>query len=89
MPRTCPRSWSTTYRFGADPTLDEGVPRQLAERLCPGECMVTKNISLLEPGITERKYYAWGIGVIAGMSSKTMAATSTTGVPYWRHDGGA
>lgn len=54
---------STTYRFGADPTLDEGVPRQLADRLCAGDCVVTRNVSLLEPGVFERKYYARGIGV--------------------------
>ncbi len=54
---------STTYAFGNDPALDEGVPQQLAERLCSGDCVVTKNFSLLEPGIFARKYHARGIGV--------------------------
>ncbi len=54
---------STTYAFGNDPDLDQLVPQQLAELLCSGDCVVTKNFSLLEPGIFERKYYARGIGV--------------------------
>jgi len=54
---------STTYGFGSDPELDRFVPRQLAERFCSGNCVVTKNFSLLEPGIVARKYTALGIGV--------------------------
>lgn len=54
---------STTYAFGNDPALDELVPQALAERFCgAGDCVVTKNFSLLEPGIFARKYYARGIG---------------------------
>jgi hypothetical protein len=56
---------STTYSFGHDPELDQSVPQKLAETLCSGgDCVVTKNFSLLEPGIFARKYYARGIGVI-------------------------
>ncbi len=55
---------STTYAFGNDPKLDKLVPQELAERLCSaGDCVVTKNFSLLEPGVFARKYYARGIGV--------------------------
>jgi len=54
---------STTYAFGNDPELDMLVPQALAELLCSGDCVVTKNFSLLEPGIFARKYYAPGIGV--------------------------
>jgi hypothetical protein len=54
---------STTYAFGSEPELDRFVPRQLARRLCAGDCVVTRNISLLEPGVEARKYYAPGIGV--------------------------
>lgn len=54
---------STTYSFGTDPKLDQGVPPQLAQLLCNGDCVVTKNFSLLEPGQFARKYYAPGIGV--------------------------
>jgi hypothetical protein len=54
---------STTYAFGHDAGLDQGVPQQLAERFCSGDCVVTRNFSLLEPGIFARKYYAPGIGV--------------------------
>jgi hypothetical protein len=54
---------STTYRFGSNPTLDQFVPRQLAERLCSaGNCVVTKDFTPLSPGVFERKYYARGIG---------------------------
>jgi len=54
---------STTYKFGSNAELDQFVPRQLAERLCStGDCVVTKNYSLLEPGSFARKYYARGIG---------------------------
>ncbi|PYT17524.1 MAG: hypothetical protein DMF51_02205 [Acidobacteria bacterium] len=55
---------STTYSYGHDPVLDEGVPRVLAQRFCAGNCVVTKNYSLLEPGLFARKYYARGVGTI-------------------------
>lgn len=54
---------STTYAFGADPELDRFVPGALARIFCTGNCVVTKNYSLLEPGVVGRKYYARGIGV--------------------------
>jgi hypothetical protein len=54
---------STTYAYGADAELDSGVPRELAERFCRGDCVVTRNSSLLEPGVFARKYHARGIGV--------------------------
>ena len=54
---------ATDYSYGDDDDLDEFVPRDLAELLCDGDCVVTKNYSLLEPGVIERKYYAPGIGV--------------------------
>jgi len=55
---------STNYSFGKNPTLDELVPPKLAKLLCKGDCVVTRNFSLLEPpGVFERKYYAPGIGV--------------------------
>lgn len=56
---------STTYSYGHDPVLDEGVPREAALRFCAGDCIVTKNYSLLEPGLFARKYYARGIGTLA------------------------
>ncbi|HJQ82957.1 MAG TPA: hypothetical protein VKA21_02700 [Candidatus Binatia bacterium] len=54
---------STTYAWGDDPELDQLVPGELAQQLCSGDCVVTKNFSLIEPGIFARKYYARGIGV--------------------------
>jgi hypothetical protein len=55
---------STTYSYGQNRTLDENVPRELAQRFCAGNCVVTKNYSLLEPGLFARKYYARGVGTI-------------------------
>ncbi|HYV20200.1 MAG TPA: hypothetical protein VFC25_14340 [Verrucomicrobiae bacterium] len=54
---------STTYTYGASRDLDRLVPKALAQLLCHGDCVVTKNTSLLEPGIVEFKYYAPGLGV--------------------------
>lgn len=54
---------STTYGYGASKDLDRGVPKALAQLLCHGDCVVTRNTSLLEPGTVEFKYYAPGIGV--------------------------
>ena len=53
---------SSTYGFGNDPELDRLVPRTLAELLCAGDCVVTKDFSPLEPDAVERKYHAPGIG---------------------------
>lgn len=53
---------STSYRYGHDPALDRLVPRDLADLLCDGDCLVTHDFNLLEPGSTELKYYAPGIG---------------------------
>jgi hypothetical protein len=54
---------SISYSYGRNPTLDQLVPAGLAKLFCAGDCVVTKNYSLLEPGSFERKYYAPGIGV--------------------------
>lgn len=54
---------SSTYSFGKNPDLDRMVPQQLANRFCSNDCIVTKNFSLLEPGVIARKYYARGVGV--------------------------
>lgn len=54
---------STAYTFGSNADLDRFVPQALVELLCASsDCVVTKNFSLLEPGIFARKYYARGIG---------------------------
>ncbi len=62
---------STTYTFGNDPELDQFVPKRLADRFCSGDCVVTKNFSLLEPGIFARKYYASGIGFFLEVNPDT------------------
>ena len=61
---------STHYSYGSDPDLDKDVPQELARFLCSGgDCVVTRNQSLLEPGTFERKYYARGIGVFLETTS--------------------
>ena len=70
---------STTYAFGGDPELDQGVPEALANLLCAdGDCVVTENFSLLEPDVVARKYYARGIGVFLEVDPDggTIALTS-------------
>ncbi len=63
---------STTYAYGRDPELDRNVPRRLAELFCAaGDCVVTRNYSLLEPGIFDRKFYARGIGVFLEVGQNT------------------
>lgn len=54
---------SVSYAYGEDPVLDAYVPSDLAQRLCAArDCLVTRNTSLLEPGLYALKYYARGIG---------------------------
>jgi hypothetical protein len=55
---------SVNYAFGSHGgALDQGVPRELAQRLCSNrDCVVTKNFAPLEPGSFALKYYARGIG---------------------------
>jgi len=54
---------SNTYGYGSDPELDRFVPRALAELLCAAnDCVVTAEITPIEPDLLDRKYYARGIG---------------------------
>ena len=69
---------SVTYAYGTDRELDRLVPRDLAQRMCPGNCVVTKNYSLLEPGIYARKYYARGIGFFLETKPDEAKATQLT-----------
>ncbi len=62
---------STTYGFGKNTELDRFVPQPLARLLCTDDCVVTKNFSLLEPGIFGRKYYARGIGLFLEVKPDT------------------
>lgn len=69
---------STTYAFGTDGELDRFVPRRLAQLLCHGDCIVTSNFNLLEPGIIERKYHAPGIGVFLEVHTESGEVTQLT-----------
>lgn len=53
---------ATNYRYGMNPMLDRGVPQALANLLCGGDCIITKEFSSIEPGKFAYKYYARGIG---------------------------
>lgn len=53
---------STTYGYGGDPELDAYVPQALAELLCDDDCVVTLELTPIEPDAFERKYHAPGIG---------------------------
>ena len=54
---------STNYSYGVDPDLDEFVPQELAELLCAGDCVVTAELTPIEPDAIEYKYFAPGIGL--------------------------
>jgi hypothetical protein len=56
------RILSTSYAYGQNPELDRFVPRKLAELLCAGDCIVTRESTPLEPDLVERKYFAPGVG---------------------------
>jgi hypothetical protein len=73
---------STTYTPGADPELDRFVPQKLARLLCTGNCVVTKNYSLLEPGAFARKYYARGIGFFLEVKPDTGEALQLVGCNF-------
>ena len=53
---------ATTFPLGADPELVQPAPAALVQLLCADDCVVTRNYSLLEPGIFAWKYYARDIG---------------------------
>ena len=65
------RILSIDYSYGRNTNLDRLVPPQLAQLLCKRNCVVTRNISPLEPGVVERKYYAPGIGVFLETAPQT------------------
>lgn len=62
---------STNYRYGVNATLDRGVPQQLANLFCAGDCIVTKEYSAIEPDKFALKYYARGVGFIIETKSNS------------------
>jgi len=62
---------STTYTYVQSTVLDQFVPQALAEALCTGNCVVTREFSPLEPDAIERKYYAPGIGIFLEVALDT------------------
>ncbi len=73
---------STTYAYGSDSELDQFVPPQLAEIFCSEDCVVTKNFSLIEPGIFARKYYGKGIGFFLEVKPDTGEALQLVGCNF-------
>jgi len=51
------------YVYGDDADLDQLVPQALADAFCGDGCFVTREWTPLEPDVSERKYYAPGIGM--------------------------
>lgn len=63
---------ATDYRYGSNSDLDRFVPPALARLLCAAsDCVVTRNYSLLEPGVFGRKYYARGVGIFLEVNPTT------------------
>ena len=73
---------STTYAFGRDKELDRFVPKQLADLLCAGDCVVTKEYTPLEPDIAERKYYAPRIGMFLEVNPDDGKVIQLTGCNF-------
>jgi len=73
---------TTTYAYGNDRDLDRLVPRALARLLCAGDCVVTRNSSLLEPGSIELKYYAPGIGVFLEVHPNSKSVLQLVGCNF-------
>jgi hypothetical protein len=62
---------STSYGFGNHPELDEFVPAELALLLCANDCVVTGEVTPIEPDVFERKYYAPGVGLFLEVDPET------------------
>ena len=62
---------STTYDYGADSDLDEFAIRELVELLCDGDCVVTREVTPIEPDVLDYKYYAPGIGIFLKVNPGT------------------
>jgi hypothetical protein len=73
---------TTRYGFGRDPALDAGVPPELAQLLCAGDCVVTRELSPLEPGAVEHKYYARGIGLFLEVKPDTGEVVQLVGCNF-------
>jgi hypothetical protein len=52
---------STTYSYGHDPVLDQGVPSVLAQRFC-AETALSPKLLAAGAGAVRAKYYARGVG---------------------------
>ena len=62
---------STTYDYGADSDLDEFAIQELVELLCDGDCVVTREVTPIEPDVLDYKYYAPGIGIFLEVNPGT------------------
>jgi hypothetical protein len=73
---------SVNYRYGMSPALDRNVPAALANFLCAGNCIVTKESNLTEPGKFAYKYYARGIGFFLETKSDSDDVLRLTGCNF-------
>lgn len=65
------RVLSASYGYGRDVALDEHVPEPLARLLCDDDCVVTRDLTPIEPDVSERKYYAPGLGLFLEVDEET------------------
>lgn len=63
---------STSYRYGDGSGLDRRVPQALADLFCDGDCLVTREFNLIEPGPEALKYYSPGVGVFLEVEGKVV-----------------
>jgi len=73
---------SNSYGYGNVPDLDQLVPQALAESLCNDDCVVTHEFSPVEPGVSERKYYAPGIGLFLEVNLEDGDIVELTGCNF-------
>ena len=82
------------YSYGKHPALDELVPPKLAKLLCANDCIVTRNFSLLEPGVFAEPWITgaeYTVAVLQGRALpsiriETPAAFYDYQAKYFRND---
>ncbi len=74
---------SLAYGYGDDPALDRGVPRALVELFCSAhDCWVTSEVTGIEPGTLQHKFYARDVGLILEVDPRTGENIQLTGCNF-------
>jgi hypothetical protein len=70
---------STDFSSGSDDDFDRFVPSRLASLLCDaGDCVVTRNFSLLDPGLETLRFFAPDIGLFLEVNPETRESMQLT-----------